>query len=199
MFLTFDDGGISAYSIIADLLEDRNWIGHFFVTAGWIGTRAFMNVSQLRDLDARGHVIGSHSWSHPLRISALGPPAILAEWQRSTERIADILGKPILTGSVPGGYSSREVLRAAEQAGIRFLFTSEPVIRPRVIGSTLTLGRFSITRSTPAAQALALANGTGWVRRRQWASWNLRKGMKVLGGPLYHRLREMVLRWQLRT
>ena len=57
---TFDDGGASA-PIAADLLESRNWRGLFFVTTNLIGTRGFLTPSQIRDLDARGHVIGSHS------------------------------------------------------------------------------------------------------------------------------------------
>src|SRR5262247_2579904 len=67
LFLTFDDGGCSAFTTIADILEDSGCRGHFFVTAGYVGQRAFMNRDQIRELRRRGHVIGSHSLSHPLR------------------------------------------------------------------------------------------------------------------------------------
>src|SRR5262245_10609401 len=32
VILTFDDGGCSALTTIADILEDAGWRGHFFVT-----------------------------------------------------------------------------------------------------------------------------------------------------------------------
>src|SRR6266851_566667 len=48
--LTFDDGGESAATRIAGLLEKYGWRGHFFVTAGKIGTKGFLNPDQIRSL-----------------------------------------------------------------------------------------------------------------------------------------------------
>src|SRR5438552_17494630 len=67
--LTFDDGGKSAATCIADLLDKHGWRGHFFVTTGQIGKQGFLNGEQIRSLRNRGHVIGSHSFSHPQRMS----------------------------------------------------------------------------------------------------------------------------------
>ena len=61
LFLTFDDGGVSAHAVIADALEQRGWRGHFFVTAGRVGMSTFVSPSQIRELRDRGHLIGSHS------------------------------------------------------------------------------------------------------------------------------------------
>src|SRR5437588_90456 len=49
-YLTFDDGGVSAYTDVADLLEARGWRGHFFVTTDRIGTAGFLDDRQIRDL-----------------------------------------------------------------------------------------------------------------------------------------------------
>src|SRR5947207_44718 len=68
--LTFDDGGVSALHPTADLLEERGWRGHFFVTTDYIGRSGFLDAAQLRELCRRGHTIGSHSCSHPRQISA---------------------------------------------------------------------------------------------------------------------------------
>src|SRR5437016_300230 len=68
VFLTFDDGGISALHPTADLLERHGWRGHFFITTDRIGTPGFLSAAQVRELHARGHVIGSHSASHPTRM-----------------------------------------------------------------------------------------------------------------------------------
>ena len=63
--ITVDDGGVSYYTMMADRLEARGWRGHCFVSTDQIGTRGFLDAAQIRELDARGHVIGSHSASHP--------------------------------------------------------------------------------------------------------------------------------------
>ena len=54
--LTFDDGGESAATCIADLLEKYGWRGHFFVTAGRICSQGFLNTEQIRSLRRQGHV-----------------------------------------------------------------------------------------------------------------------------------------------
>jgi peptidoglycan/xylan/chitin deacetylase (PgdA/CDA1 family) len=193
LMLTFDDGGVSAHSRTADLLERHGWIGHFFVTAGLIGTPGFLDAHQIRDLDRRGHSIGVHSWSHPPRISALAPPQILEEWRRAVDHLEEILARPVAIGSVPGGYTSRTVLTTAARAGIRFLFTSEPVSRVQLLDQCQIFGRFAVMRSTPASLAVSLAAGSGWVRGRQWLAWNTRKAAKLTAGPMYDRVRQALL------
>src|SRR4051812_23698238 len=108
VLLTFDDGGVSFHTPIASLLEQRGWRGHFFVTTDRIGTPGFLTEQQLRDLHARGHVIGSHSCSHPTRMAALTRSDLDGEWRQSVARLSQILSSEITTASVPGGYYSRE-------------------------------------------------------------------------------------------
>ncbi|MCK4488846.1 MAG: polysaccharide deacetylase family protein, partial [Anaerolineales bacterium] len=69
LFLTFDDGGVSAATYISKLLEGFGWSGHFFITASYIDTQTFVNSKQIQELNKKGHVVGSHSWSHPDRMS----------------------------------------------------------------------------------------------------------------------------------
>ena len=65
--ITVDDGGVSYYTVVADRLERLGWRGHCFVTTDMIGQRGFLTRRQIRELDGRGHIIGSHSASHPTR------------------------------------------------------------------------------------------------------------------------------------
>src|SRR5215468_3611624 len=48
--LTFDDGGVSFYHPIADLLEARGRRGAFFITTDRIGTPGFLTGEQIREL-----------------------------------------------------------------------------------------------------------------------------------------------------
>src|SRR5213594_5042312 len=78
--ITFDDGGVSYYTVVADRLEALGWRGHCFVTTDVIGRSGFLTADQIRELDARGHVIGSHSASHPTRFSSRTARDMLNEW-----------------------------------------------------------------------------------------------------------------------
>ena len=78
--ITVDDGGVSYHTVVADRLEELGWRGHCFVTTDRIGQKGFLSPTQIRELDARGHVIGTHSASHPARFSACAVAEMLKEW-----------------------------------------------------------------------------------------------------------------------
>jgi peptidoglycan/xylan/chitin deacetylase (PgdA/CDA1 family) len=191
--LTFDDGGVSALHPIADELEQRGLIGHFFVTSDRVGSSGFMSAAELRELDSRGHVIGSHSASHPLRIDRLADDALATEWRRSRESLESVIGKPVTTASIPGGHYTHRVADFAERAGYAALFTSEP--SPRVVrhGSTVLLGRYAIVRTTSAATAAAMAAGPCVDALSQWLLWNAKKPVKRWAFGAYHSVRESLL------
>lgn len=194
--LTFDDGGVSAYTCIADMLEERGWRGHFFVTAGYIGKPSFLSREQIIELHRRGHVIGSHSTTHPSRMSHCRPEEMLAEWKTSVEMLSEILGQQARVASVPGGFYSREVAEAASRAGIEALFTSEPVTKCSRIQGCLVLGRYTVQRWTEPERIAALASGHFTPRMRQLLFWNAKKITKSLGGEYYLKLRKSLLSQQ---
>lgn len=192
-FLTFDDGGASSFTRIADALESRGWRGHFFITVDRIGRPAFLTAAQIRQLRRRGHVIGSHSCSHPERMSLLPWERLLKEWSRSVEELAGILGEPVIAASVPGGFYSRKVAAAAARAGLKALFTSEPATRCRQVDGCLVLGRYTIWRGMPPEAAAAFAAGELPPRLKQFLLWNSKKLFKLLGGRAYLKTRRVLL------
>lgn len=189
VLLTFDDGGVSAITAIAARLERRGWRGHFFIATDCIGSPGFLTRAQLRELRRRGHIVGSHSCSHPLRMSQLSDAQLSREWTESVARLSDILGESILVGSVPGGALSDSVVSAAAKAGLRALFTSEPVVRTKRIGECVVVGRFTIRDNTTAEIVGRIAAGNPLPRMRQWARWNALKVAKATAGPSYLVLR----------
>jgi peptidoglycan/xylan/chitin deacetylase (PgdA/CDA1 family) len=196
--LTFDDGGVSAFDLIAPLLEERGWRGHFFITTSRIGEPGFLNPSQIRSLHERGHRIGSHSHTHPERISALTPPDIALEWSASLRRLSEIVGEKVFLASVPGGYYSAAVGAAAAEVGVRILFHSEPVHRASRVGAPdcVLLGRYAIKGKTSAQTAASLALGSPGPRFRMRFCWSLRGVAKRLSGAGYVRLRRSLLKNQ---
>ena len=193
VMLTFDDGGRSAYTTVMHVLERYGWKAHFFIPTDWVGQPHFLKPEQLRAVRARGHVIGSHSRSHPSMISSQAYGAILREWTDSVKCLSDILGEPVTTASIPGGYYSQEVAEAASAAGIRALFTSEPTGRSHMVGNARVFGRYVIRRGmTPERQA-RLIQGRYLTRTREHAFWMLRKIAKTFGGEVYLKLRALTL------
>jgi peptidoglycan/xylan/chitin deacetylase (PgdA/CDA1 family) len=192
VLLTFDDGGVSAEAI-ADRLEALGWRGHFFVTASCINRRGFLTVSQVRRLHDRGHVVGSHSWSHPLRMARLPAAQIRDEWFRSTEQLASIIGEPVRTASVPGGSFSRRVAATAAEAGVRTLFTSRPTSQVRLAEGLAILGRYAVRRSTAPATVARVAAGAPLPRLSQLVLWDVATILKRVGGPMYLRARGRLL------
>ncbi len=193
ILLTFDDGGESALLYTADMLEQQGWRGHFFVTAGRIGTLGFLDAVQIRELRNRGHVIGSHSYSHPTRMSRCSPPELDEEWRRSGEVLAEVLSEPVRIASVPGGFYSREVAASAARAGIELLFNSEPVTGSATVDGCVVLGRFGAQRSTPPSWSAEVVGPGGSRRFREYAFWNAKKAGKKALGPVWLAARRMLL------
>ena len=191
--LTFDDGGASAVTQTAPALEARDWRGHFFMTVGQLGTAGFLDPEGLRDLHRRGHVIGSHTVSHPLRMSSCSPAELRREWTDSVEALADVLHERPTVASVPGGAFARVVAETAAEAGICVLFTSEPTARTWQVGPVRCVGRFTLWNGMPAEAAYAFATGRGLWPIRQRLAWNAKKIAKATLGPTYLKVRKRVL------
>jgi len=193
VFITFDDGAAGSYAFAAALLEAHGWRGHFFITTDWVGRNGFMNRAQILDLHKRGHVIGTHTCSHPERMSHLAPSELTREWYESCAILGEILGSPVFTGSVAGGYYSRSVAEAAASAGIQVLFTSEPTPKPLVVADCLVLGRYSIQSFTKPSVTGAIAAAECWPRWKQSLFWNAKKIVKAVAGESYVTARRELL------
>jgi peptidoglycan/xylan/chitin deacetylase (PgdA/CDA1 family) len=162
IMLTFDDGGKSALTA-AELLSRRGWHGHFFIVTSLIGERTFLDAGEIRALRAAGHVVGSHSHTHPHIFRDLPLETMVEEWRTSCDVLAQLLGEPIVAGAVPGGEINRWSLKSADLAGLRHLFTSEPWLAPRRVGGCWILGRFSVKGRTAPERVGELARFRGWT------------------------------------
>jgi len=195
LLLTFDDGGSSAVHI-ADVLNEFGWSGHFFVTAGRVGTPGFVTAAEMRALCRAGHVIGSHSFTHPLRMGVLSAAQLDREWRSSVALLEDILGEPVVTASIPGGHYTRAVAASAAAAGIRVLFTSEPVTRTISVDRCLVIGRFSVQRGVPKEWVAAVIANRTVPRARRYLAWNGKKLLKAAGGDAWLSFRRGILSWR---
>lgn len=182
LLLTFDDGGRSALRA-AEMLSRHGWRGHFFVVTAWLGRRGFLDASSVREIRAQGHLVGSHSHTHPDIFRALPPQRMLREWRRSRDMLADLLGEPCLAASVPGGDSAPSVFATAAAIGFRHLFTSEPWRLPRYVHGCRVLGRLMVKGHVSAEHLSAWLAGRRW-----WRAVLARRAKEVVRtglGPVY--------------
>ena len=116
------------------------------------------------------------------------------EWSDSRGVLEDMLGHAVTVGSVPGGYFSPAVARAAGDAGLRVLFTSEPTTQCRPRDDCTLIGRFTIRRGHRARHGAAVRRSPSpWARCGAWASWNAKALVKPLLGPAYARVADWLL------
>lgn len=194
--LTFDDGCRSAATTVASCLAELGWRAHFFIPTRWIGWKNIVSEEQIRTLRASGHVIGTHSVSHPFPMTGCSRDRLVVEWRDSCAFLADILDEPILCGSIPGGTYSTRVAAAAAECGLRALFTGEPTRHVWKIGDCQLFGRYCYRRGMTAETMAALAKGHVWPRIWAALTWNSKKLVKWIGGPLFYRLHGYLLRHQ---
>lgn len=95
---TFDDGTIDHYDVAAPTLEKYGYRGLFSIIPVRVGTTGYMNWDQIRDLDKRGHIIGSHTMNHcnlrELLLSS-GEDAVIKEIKESKVAIERELGHQV--------------------------------------------------------------------------------------------------------
>ena len=192
IFLTFDDGALGSFTCVADELEKYNWRGHFLIVSSWIGRAGFMDARQIRELASRGHIIGSHSCSHPERMANLAWKDLEKEWRESCSVLGDVLGEKVRVASVPNGYYSAAVARTAAAAGLEILFNSEPTQSTTLMDGCLVIGRYSIQAGDAPTLTGALTTEQ-WPRWRQKLLWDAKKAAKFVGGPAYLAMRTFLL------
>lgn len=115
--LTFDDGIQEDYTLIAPHLDRCGLKGTFCINGAFIGNlddrfAPRMTWDQCRELDARGHEIANHSWSHQNEYE-ISIEETRHEIARNDSAIQRELGKRPLTYFFPFNAYTPEALAAA--------------------------------------------------------------------------------------
>ncbi|MER5935194.1 polysaccharide deacetylase family protein [Streptomyces sp. NPDC002054] len=114
MVLTFDDGPDPRYTPgILDTLAQYRARAMFFVC----GEMATVHRDLVRRMDAEGHVIGNHTWTHPL-IPRLSRPALAAEISRTSDVVQQTVGRPPVWFRAPYGAWNRAAFEIGAELGM---------------------------------------------------------------------------------
>jgi peptidoglycan/xylan/chitin deacetylase (PgdA/CDA1 family) len=194
LLLSFDDGYVSNYEVAAPLLEKAGFTGWFFVSSGRLGDvdarepsgrarpgERFMTIDELRDLRARGHVIGFHSHSHQLLGAGLARERLRFEILESKQAFERALGFPLESfcwvGGAEPGYSAQGAALVA-QAGYRFAFTTNLSVLTAGV-DPLILDRTNIEVDWPMEQVKFYLSGVmdiAYLGKRRRVTQLLRRG-----------------------
>ncbi|MCX5192964.1 polysaccharide deacetylase family protein [Streptomyces sp. NBC_00249] len=137
MVLTFDDGPDPRYTpAILDTLARYGVRGMFFVC----GEMATEHRDLLRRMTSEGHVIGNHTWTHPL-IPKLGRPALEAEIGRTSEVVQQAVGEPPLWFRAPYGAWNRAAFEIGADLGMEPLAWTVDTLDWKEPGTTTIVSR----------------------------------------------------------
>ena len=191
LLLTFDDGGKGALHV-SEQLNRFGWKCHFFITTSLIGTRTFLDKDDIRHLRRCGHIVGSHSHTHPDIFRALSFADMIREWRTSCDVLGGLLGEQCLVASVPGGDASQKVFESAAAAGLQYLFTSDPSPVPRSVNGCWIIGRVCAKAGTRLEQVERFAQCKGWAKELMVV--RIKTMLKATFSSLYRAYVERALR-----
>jgi peptidoglycan/xylan/chitin deacetylase (PgdA/CDA1 family) len=114
MMLTFDDGPDPRYTPdILDTLAKYDVRATFFVC----GEMAEHNRDLLSRMADEGHVVGNHTWSHPL-LTSLGRRRIRSEMERTSEVVEQTCGQAPRWFRAPYGAWNRAAFQLGAELGM---------------------------------------------------------------------------------
>ena len=120
---TFDDGFIGNYLFAFDILERYGFKATFFITVDDISKERYMSWEQLSILYKNGHLIQSHTMTHPM-LGVCDERQITYELETSKKTIEDKIGALVKYLSLPFGSFDERVVKIAKDTGYKAIFTS---------------------------------------------------------------------------
>ncbi len=139
---SFDDGDWTQFQYAKPILEKYGARATFGIVASWVGQTPQrkgptdeiqtlrMSREQILALDRSGHEIASHGYFHDPWIYQLPVDSLVTLWTLGKKALEDLLGHDVPTLHVPYSRERPQVIRAAMEAGFRYLrFHGERVNR----------------------------------------------------------------------
>jgi peptidoglycan/xylan/chitin deacetylase (PgdA/CDA1 family) len=188
--ITFDDGCETDLTVAAPILRQADFRATFYITIGHLGRPGYLVPQQVRELSDAGFDIGSHSMTHPY-LSDLDDSELHREIVLSKIQLEEMIGRPVLDFSCPGGRWNSRVAAIARQAGYRSITTSR-VAANRPTSDPFQLARIPVMRGMTLTAFQDLCRGRGlWQRQLRNALQTT--SHRLLGNELYDRLRALIL------
>ena len=126
VLVTFDDGYADNYIYAYPILREEQVPATFFVVSTTVGNDNRMTADQLREMQANGMQIGSHTVNHEPLVT-MNTKEIDFELRASREALEKLLGKPVYALDYPTGKVNETVLdKAKNYYEMAFLASVKP-------------------------------------------------------------------------
>lgn len=122
--ITFDDGESNNIRNAFPVLRRLGFTAYFFIVAGRIGKKGYMNWEELKELRDANMVVGSHSLTHRI-LTELKDKDIEKELVESKLLLETHLKINIDCFSVPRGFYNQKTLDMAQKNGYKRIFVSD--------------------------------------------------------------------------
>lgn len=121
--LTFDDGPHPIFTErLLALLKQESVKATFFVVGKMVERRPDL----LKEIDAGGHLVGNHTFSH-VTLTKIPQIEARAEYEACNDLVEDVIGKRMRFCRPPGGDYDKHVVKAATEQGLTtVLWTDDP-------------------------------------------------------------------------
>lgn len=156
--LTFDDGYADFATAVQPVMARYGFVATDYVVSGFLNRPRYMTAAQVRQMDADGMVIGSHTVHH-VDLAAIPLAAARTEIDGGKATLEKLLGHPVLDFAYPYGGFNAAVVQLVQQAGFRDAVTtlygsvqslSEPLVFRRIeIGGAPSLVTFARDAGLP--------------------------------------------------
>ena len=120
--ITFDDGYVDNYTNAWPILKKYGMKATLFMIADSIGAPRFVNAEQLREMNAGGFDVQSHTYSHK-DMRKLTYAQVQTELTKSKTILSTLLHKPINYIAYPCGFTNSTVDAETKAAGYRLAVT----------------------------------------------------------------------------
>lgn len=141
VILTFDDGPMPWITAsILDTLDKFCTKATFFS----VGRMALAYPKTVREIVARGHTLGAHTYAHPLNLRTLRPTKALAEIERGFAAVSAAAGTPVAPFfRFPGLSDNANLLTHLQQRQIA-TFSVDAVSNDSYIHDPVALAKFTL-------------------------------------------------------
>lgn len=168
--ITVDDAGKGNHQFMLPVFKNLGLKVYIFVPTCFISKGSdkstYMSASQIKEFADEGHIVGSHSHTHPKNISLLSMNEIANEWKQSKEILENITDKEVVSGSIPGGFYSYSQLNIMKDLGYKEIFNSIPTFKEKNLGNVKIAGRFSIENHTTNDDLEKILKMSPWYQQK---------------------------------
>ena len=120
--ITFDDGPESILSVSKPAMDAHGYVGAAFLIADSVGGEGLLSWDQVRELEAAGWEIGSHTCTHEM-LTRVSTDTCVCELEDAREDIAAEIEGDCDAFAYPNGLYDADVAARARDAGYRIAFT----------------------------------------------------------------------------